>query len=335
MSNSEPSVPVARPDAKKVMEGLRPVANNLEIFRKEALAKRSRGTLIAAGILLTSWLVAFGIISGSSEAMIGGVICGVLGTVIAGVVYSQVAGSAKKEYISRFKRELFSKAVSIANPGMDYHPSSMVPKTSFKDGGLFNSRIDRYEGEDAFRGTVGSTELLFSELHVQMKETTRDSKGHSRTRWVTVFKGLYLIADFHKEFTFRVKIMPDVAEATFGWIGRKFQGITGNLVRLENPDFERAFKVTSTDATGARYLLTMDMQERFLALRNNWTSDIRAVLLDSSLHLAIPKSTDWFEPDLNTPADDLATLHTFLMRLTVVLRITETLDLNTRIWTKQ
>jgi hypothetical protein len=126
-----------------------------------------------------------------------------------------------------------------------------------------------------------------------------------------------------------------VAEANFGWLGRKLQGISGNLVRLENPDFERAFKVTSDDDIGAHYLLTPDMQERFLNLRKRWSEGIRVALLDSCLHLAIPLQGDWFEADKGLPAGAIAPLENFLHQLVGVLYITETLDLNTRIWTKE
>lgn len=125
-----------------------------------------------------------------------------------------------------------------------------------------------------------------------------------------------------------------MAEANFGWLGRKLQGVTGNLVRLGNPEFERAFKVTSDDDVGAHYLLTPDMQERFLALRNRWSDGIRAALVDSCLHLAIPLRDDWFEVREGTPAGAVEPLKDFLEQLVVVLHITETLDLNTRIWTK-
>jgi hypothetical protein len=152
---------------------------------------------------------------------------------------------------------------------------------------------------------------------------------------VTVFKGIYLIADFHKEFNCRVTIEPDVAEATFGWLGRKMQGVSGNLVRLESPEFEKAFKVTASDQLAARYLLTPDMQERFLALRRDWSNDVCATLFDSCLHIAIPRKENWFEPDMNIAADDAPTLHTFLVQIMMILYITETLDLNTRIWTKE
>jgi hypothetical protein len=130
------------------------------------------------------------------------------------------------------------------------------------------------------------------------------------------------------------RIEPDVAEATFGWLGRKLQGFSGDLVRLENPDFERAFKVRASDPVEARYLLTPDMQERFLELRNRWSPGIHAALTGSSLHLAIPNRQNWFEPDINAPASHTQQLNDFLQQLVLLLHITEQLDLNTRIWTK-
>lgn len=226
-------------------------------------------------------------------------------------------------------------AVAEIAPGMRYLPEHMVPQGQFEAGGLFSSDIDRYEGEDSLSGRAGATDLLFSELHVQRKETSTDSDGKTSTHWVTVFKGIYLVADFHKDFRCRVKIVPDVAEANFGWLGRKLQGVSGNLVRLANPEFERAFKVTSDDDIGAHYLLTPDMQERFLALRSQWSPNIRAALMDSCLHLAIPMKENWFEAGEANPAGAIQPLQHFLEQLVLILHVTETFDLNTRIWTKE
>jgi hypothetical protein len=218
---------------------------------------------------------------------------------------------------------------------MEYLPAHMMPQSLFKLGELFDSRIDRYNGQDCFKGRVGATDIFFSELLVERKETRTDSKGHSSTHWVTVFKGIYLVADFHKDFQCRVQIMPDIAEATFGWLGRKFQGLSSELVRLENPEFERAFKVSSNDQVAARYLLTPDMQERFLTLRNQWNTQVCASLFNSSLHLAIPLRDNWFEASEKSPAGDLRVLEKFIDQFLSVLAITHTLDLNTRIWSKE
>lgn len=316
------------------MDQLKPFTQKIEAERLAAIAKRKKAMGIGLGIGGFSWLIALAVIGSGGDQTVLGIVVGVLGSVIGLIVFSVMGGGAKKTYRDRYKSEVFAEAVKLAAPGMEYFPASSIPQSSFEAGGLFNSRIDRYSGEDCFRGKMGATDLIFSELSVQRRETRTDSKGRTTTHYVTVFKGIYLIADFHKDFACRVKIVPDVAEATFGWIGRKLQGISGNLVRLENPEFEKAFKVTSTDQQGAMYLMTPDMQERFLALRNDWSKDIRAVLMDSSLHLAIPQNTDWFEPNIKAKADDVTVLHSFLVRLMMVLGVTETLDLNTRIWSK-
>jgi hypothetical protein len=53
-----------------------------------------------------------------------------------------------------------------------------------------------------------------------------------------------------------------------------------------------------------------------------------------TFNLAIPLRDDWFEEREGTPAGSVEPLKDFLEQLVVVLHITETLDLNTRIWTK-
>lgn len=324
-----------RPDVRAIAEQIRPVLARMEEARQTALRARKQSRVIAgifAMITLVAvlWIGAFGSNNGGLMAVIG-----YGGGTVALLIAVMMGSGAKSRYLAMVKAEVLTAAVNSALPGIAYQPLSMIPQAMFEYGGLFDSRIDRYSGEDCFTGKHGATNLTFSELHVQRVEKRASSKGGTRTETITVFKGIYIIADFHKEFACRVEILPDVAEAAFGWLGRKMQGISGNLVRMENPEFEKAFKVTSDDAVGARYLLTPDMQERFLAFRNDWSKDVRAVLIDSSLHLAIAMTDNWFEPSMNVPVDDLPTLHGFLVQLMLILKITETLDLNTRLWTKE
>lgn len=334
MSDSEEKSVDWTPDAGAIAEKIRPVIERVEGIRIMALekhAKAVRRSLTVGGVGAALGL-AFAFTGNGTT--IPWVIAGI-GLMAAIVTYMVSEGGSKKAYRAIYKTEVFAAAAKEIAPGIRYSPESMVPQSQFEAGGLFSSRIDRYDGEDSFSGRAGSTDLLFSELHVQRKETSIDSKGRTSTRWVTVFKGIYLVADFHKHFRCRVTITPDIAEANFGWLGRKLQGATGNLVRLANPEFEKAFKVTSDDDVGAHYLLTPDMQERFLDLRNRWSPGIRAALVDSCLHLAIPMRENWFEAGEALPAGETSQLQRFLEQLVLVLHITETLNLNTRIWTKE
>lgn len=333
MSGSEGNPVNWRPDVRAVAERIRPAIQRVENIRQMALAKRAKAIRVGLIIGLSGLGIGLLVLAAGNGSPAGWVVA-LLGLVLGMITYAVMEGGATKEYRGIFKQEIFAKAAQEVLPGIRYLPENMVPQGQFVAGGLFDSRIDRYQGEDYFAGRVGATDLLFSELHVEREEKSTDSEGRTSTQWVTVFRGIYLVADFHKDFRCQVKIVPDVAEANFGWLGRKLQGFSGNLVRLENPEFERAFKVTSDDDVGAHYLLTPDMQERFLNLRNRWSAGIRAALFDSCLHLAIPLQGAWFEGENGMPAGAAAPLENFLHQLVSVLHITETLDLNTRIWTK-
>ena len=334
MSGSEENSVDWTPDAGAIMEKIRPVIDRVESVRQMALEKHAKA--VQRGLAVGISGAALGLIFAAADSTTPiPWVCAGLGLVAAIITYFVIDGGSRQAYRAILKREVFAAAAAEIAPGMRYLPENMVPQGQFEAGGLFSSDIDRYQGEDYFAGRVGATDLLFSELHVERKETTTDSKGRSSTRWVTVFRGIYLVADFHKHFRCHVEIVPDVAEANFGWLGRKLQGVSGNLVRLANPEFERAFKVTSDDDVGAHYLLTPDMQERFLALRNQWSPNIRAALIDSCLHLAIPMKENWFEAAEANPAGAIQPLQHFLEQLVVALHITVTLDLNTRIWTKE
>lgn len=333
LESEKPATVDWRPDVAAILEKLHPTLEALENDRLEALARRGKARL-SAGLVVAGFALA-GLVLLGSDLAVAGLVLAAAGVFIAWLTHHLLHGGACEAWRHKYKEQVFSRAARAVAPGINYSPYAMVQQQDFQRSGLFNSRIDRYRGEDCFSGRSGSTDLIFSELHVEREEKSRDSDGKQTTRWVTVFKGIYLIADFHKHFRCQVSIVPDVAEATFGWMGRKFQGLSGDLVRMENPEFERAFKVQASDPVEVRYLLTPDMQERFLEFRNRWSMGVRAALIDSNLHLAIPNNENWFETDIRMPATDRFIPGRFIEQLVLLLHIPEQLDLNTRIWTKE
>ncbi len=222
----------------------------------------------------------------------------------------------------------------LIQPEMVYSPDRGISEQTFREMELYSGDIDRYSSEDLFAGKIGKTEMMFSEAHAEDKRTRPNAKGQSSTYWVTIFKGLLAIIDFNKDFKNWVIIKPDFAESSFGWFGRTIQNFSSDLVRLENPEFENAFVVHGGDQVEARYILTPDMQERLLELREWFGKDIRMAFHSSRLHLTIPNSDDWFEPNIQMSAHDTSQMHKFLHQMTSIFRIVQMLDLNTRIWTK-
>ena len=218
---------------------------------------------------------------------------------------------------------------------MAYHPERGLPETWFRASGLYSGDIDRYSCEDLFEGRIGKTSLWLSEVHAEDKRRRTNSKGRSETYWVTIFRGLLVVADFHKHFRSEVIVTPDFAESTFGRLGRMFQKLGGNLEQMENPEFEKAFVVRASDPIESRYVLTPDMQERMLALRGRLNNDVRFAFRQSHVYMTIPNQDDWFEPRLEHAAHDHGQMSRFLGQMAACFQIVEDLNLNTRIWTKR
>jgi hypothetical protein len=323
-----------QPDFAAIDQELAPVYAALDQLRQSHRRKRQ-------SILMHCFAIALGFFALGLGAMamedVPGVlfISGMAGIIIA-IIYAAIRlGNFSATYRGIFKNEVFRRVTQSIAPSMVYEPHRCVDQSFFRECGLFQSRIDRYRGEDYFAGSVDQTGLLFSELHAEREETSRDSKGNTSTRWVTVFRGIFMVVDFHKEFRGQTMIQTDVAESLFGWLGRKLQNFSGDLVRLENPEFERAFKVRSTDQVEARYLLTPAMQERLLEMRRHWGNNIQFTLRRSLMFIAIPNATNWFETGKHDASAHRPVVKLFASQLLSLLHIVRTLDLNTRIWTKE
>ena len=334
MSASENHPVQWNPDIQALQQSLQPVFaafDEMQLKHEEEKARTLRNCLITMGVALIGALAV--LLSVQNMMIFGIIIC--LSAVVCIAMYSTKSSSFANYYRSRYKQDVFARVTSALAPGLTYHPQHFIAENYYTGCGLQSSRIDRYSGQDYFEGHVGGTHLIFSEIHAEREESRKDSKGNRRTYWVTVFKGIFFMADFPKHFQGQVIIEPDVAEATFGWLGRKLQGMSSDLVRLENPEFEKAFKVRATDQVEARYLLTPSFQDRLLELRKFWGGKIGMSLLRSNLYLAIPNREDWFECSSKVRAGDRAQIERFASQLIAVLNVVNQLDLNTRLWTKE
>jgi hypothetical protein len=334
MSASENHPVQWNPDIQALQQSLQPVFaafDEMQLKHEEEKARTLRNCLITMGVALIGALAV--LLTVQNMMIFGIIIC--LSAVICIAMYSTKSSSFANYYRSRYKQDVFARVTSALAPGMTYYPQHFIAENYYTGCGLQSSRIDRYSGQDYFEGHVGGTHLIFSEIHAEREESRKDSKGNRRTYWVTVFKGIFFMADFPKHFQGQVIIEPDVAEATFGWLGRKLQGMSSDLVRLENPEFEKAFKVRATDQVEARYLLTPSFQDRLLELRKFWGGKIGMSLLRSNLYLAIPNREDWFECSSKVRAGDRAQIERFASQLIAVLNVVNQLDLNTRLWTKE
>ncbi|MDF1753403.1 MAG: DUF3137 domain-containing protein [Verrucomicrobiales bacterium] len=267
-----------------------------------------------------------------------GVIFLVLGGIGSMISYHYMAGKHGKAYVAAYKETVIGKLAELIDPNLKYDQHRGIDEGLFIRSELFSSP-DRYHTEDLIHGEYGKTSLMLGELHAEDRRTTRDSDGKTKTEYVTIFKGLMLIADFHKHFEGRTFVLPDVAEKAFGGFGRALQKMGGprgtSLIQMEDAEFEKAFAVYSSDQVEARYILSPAMMRRLLEMRNRFGKDVRLSFRESSVWIAVPHRNPYLEPNTNVEATDRNQLEKMLGEISLFLQVIEELDLNTRIWTKE
>jgi hypothetical protein len=318
----------------------------LEPILREIEAERSQQVHRFAQITL--WSVVIGGLLSLALAMfrIGAWAFAPLG--IALLIIGAVYASKATEWRNAFKYRVMTRLVKLFHPSLSYHPNRAIAEAEYHLSMLFHNSPDpdRYRGEDYIEGVIDKTDIRLSELHTEYRQVTYDSKGRRNEHWVTIFRGLFISADFHKHFHGITLVLPDTEQSWLGGLGQWLQSLSaklgnqpGELVKMEDPEFERLFKVFSTDQIEARYILTPNMIRRIVEFRKKTDSPIRLSFIASRVFVAIPTHHNHFEPpSLFAPADKLldpSTLAQYFEELKFALAVVDELNLNTRIWTKR
>jgi len=239
-----------------------------------------------------------------------------------------------QNYREKFKEEVIREIINFIDNRFTYSPSKKMSLSEFKKTGIFLMRVDRYRGDDHIEGKIDSTHVEFSEVHAEYR--TRDNKG--RTNYHTIFKGLLFSADFNKNFNVKTYVLTDVAEKMFGFLGTKLQKMNkwrGQLVKLENIEFEKEFAVYSEDQVESRYILSPSLMERMLSFKKQTKKRIQMSFVDTRLYIAVPYRKNLFEPKLFGDIVDFKNIQEYHDDLNLALDLIQTLNLNTRIWTKK
>jgi hypothetical protein len=300
-------------------------------------AKRRR--LVNTFLIIAVAVVAAGLGGLAITAQMGGpgpviFVLPVVGLVVGGIVF----GMHQKDYARDFKGRIISRLVGFIDENLTYSQQASVAEPDYMASKIFRQRPDRYHGDDYVSGQVGATQIAFSELHSEYKTTTTDSKGRTRTHWYTIFKGLFFIADFNKHFTGETVVLPDTAERLFGRFGQKLQSLNafrGQLIKLEDPEFEKLFVVYGNDQIEARYILSTSLMERITRFKKRSRLPIYLSFVGSRVHVAISYQKDLFEPRLFSTLLDFRPVQEYYEDLQLAVGIVEDLNLNTRIWTKR
>ncbi|MHC4742372.1 MAG: DUF3137 domain-containing protein [Planctomycetota bacterium] len=306
---------------------LRPDLEVLEEQRKAVV----RNVMIAIAVGLGLGGIVFLFLMGNMRQMGPMVIMIplILCLIVGGGIYALLI----RGYVSDFKSLVIGKIVRFIDENLIYSPHRCIPKSTFMLSKIFTTRPNRYKGDDYVSGKVGATQIQFSELNA-----VHESGSGKNRRRTTVFKGIFFVGDFNKHFIGETIVLPDTAEKLFGWLGQKLQSMNifrGELIKLEDPEFESHFVVYGSDQIEARYILSTSLMERITNFKKKTGRRIYLSFIGSKVFVAVSYTRNLFEPKLFTTLLDFEPIKQYYLDLQLIIGIVDDLNLNTRIWSKE
>lgn len=323
----------------EALQNLEPILRGLEQERTQQVNQFAQVSLwsVVIGGLLSLALALFQLGEWAFAPL-------VIALIVIGVVYASKAN----QWRSNFKSRVMTQLVKHYDSNLEYHPTRYISRDEYERSMLFHNSPDpdRFYGEDLIEGKIEKTDIRLSELHTEYRQVSYDREGRRQERWVTIFRGLFISADFHKEFHGITLVLPDTEQSWLGGLGQWLQSVSakignqpGELVKMEDPEFERLYKVFSTDQIEARYILTPNLIRRIVQFRQKTNAPVRLSFIASRVFVAIPTAHNYFEPpSLFAPANKLldpAVIAQYYEELHFATAVVNELNLNTRIWTKR
>jgi hypothetical protein len=207
--------------------------------------------------------------------------------------------------------------------GMSFElaPGQPAEIMRFRQLGLVGS-WDRANYEDRLTGKRKDAPFNFFEAHLEEKRTTTDSKGRTRTTWVTIFKGQCLVVKFSKNFEGVTKVFRDAGI---------FNGLQGfgqreKKVRLEDPRFEKQFEVYGSDQIEARFILTPDFMERLLKLEKTFSGKrLRCAFSEGEMLLCVEGKNLFEAGSMYRKMDDMSRVREMLQDFAAVFLLIDSM----------
>ncbi|MEY2857583.1 MAG: hypothetical protein RLZZ74_1895 [Cyanobacteriota bacterium] len=189
---------------------------------------------------------------------------------------------------------------------------------------------DYLEQEDCVYGTIGNTNIFFAEILAE-KRTGGHLDEFAREvydRKSVLFQGLFFEAKFAKNFGSRTFVMPNDFQGRI----TPFHSWRGDLIKLEDPEFDEMFRVYGDSQLESRYILSTNLMSRLVEFNQKAGRKVYLSFVEGFLYIAIPYRHNLFEPRLFKSMMSFTPLKEYFQDLQLMIGIVEDLNLNRRIW---
>lgn len=283
---------------------------DLENQRKVVMKRIKYSVIISVVIILISLLF--------DES---GLIVGIIVSIILSAI---LIASSVNEYKKSFKSKFMPLIIEKVGMDLNYDFKSGISRDVVLQSRLFK-QPDRYHCEDLMHGSFEDVNFVSSDVHMEERHVTTDSKGNRRVYYETYFQGRWFIYEFNKEFNGVIQVRED------GFFEGPSWGLKVKKVSLEDVEFNKKFKTYSTNEHDAFYVLTPSLMEKIKELERRYPGKIYFSFIGKQLHIGIYNSKDAFEPPIWTPLND-EFVESQILDILILKDIVNELKLNRKIF---
>lgn len=234
-----------------------------------------------------------------------------------------------KDYAKNYKEDVIRPIITEFNTSLEYYPELYIDENTIKKSLLF-PKDAYFKASDLVQGTMNNTNINFCYLTAYTKD--------SEDKELDIFNGLFIVIDFNKNFKGQTIVCTDIAENITGnllgsWIQSTIRRF-GELVKLDNIDFEKKFVVYSTDQIEARFLLSHSLMKKLVDFKNKlgFYNFLELSFINNQLIIVVSQDKELFSTPIISTFLDYNNIIEYIDNLNLVKDLLEELDLDYSIY---
>ena len=206
---------------------------------------------------------------------------------IDALIYGIMTSKIHSGYLKLYKKEIVENILKNFFEKVNYNPDGDMPKNIYNENKEYEY-YDIYYSDDYMEGIIDNKySIQMADVTTQEEEETRNSKGETETRVITLFSGLFAKINLKKSIEGKLVIKHNNS------IMRE------ERLEMDSNEFEKYFDVSTSDKIKGMQLLTHDIMELLVEFRvqNEITYDL--VIENNNMYIRLDTGS-LFESSFNS-----------------------------------
>ena len=255
-----------------------------------------------------------------------------IGMLIGIIITLIISSKVSNKFIKAFKETFVLKSLNSVFTDLNYEPEKGINESVIRNTQMMYMG-DRYSSNDYISAKYKNVGIKQADVHIEEEHRTTDSDGRTRTTWVTIFRGRWMIFDFNKNFKANIQ----VSQKGFGnsRINNWGNKLKYKKVMLEDQLFNDQFRTYAQNEHEAFYILTPSLMEKIKSLAKTINGKILLCFVDNRLHVGIQNNKDSFEHSIFKKINENKVIEEISKDIKLITSFVDELDLENDLFRRE